>query len=282
MSTIRTMTREELDLAVSWAAGEGWNPGLHDAGAFWAADPQGFVALEEKGEMIGSGSIVSYDGNFGFMGFFIVRAGLRQQGRGAPFWHERVRRLQARLRPGAAIGMDGVFAMQDFYARGGFVFSHRDIRFEGVGRPFPVSERVRPYAAQDLDALSEFDRRHFPCARPAFLQAWVQLPESQTWCCWQDDRLVGYATVRQCVTGYKIGPLFANDESVAQELFLACSNRAQGQPLFLDAPEPHSGAMALAAEHGMREVFGCARMYLGTFPQVHHEGIYGVTSFELG
>lgn len=282
MSTIRTMTRQDLDLAVSWASGEGWNPGLHDADAFWATDPQGFVALEEQGEMIGSGSIVSYDGHFGFMGFFIVRAGLRQQGRGAPFWHERVRRLQARLRAGAAIGMDGVFAMQDFYAKGGFVFSHRDIRFQGQGRGHTVAERVQPYRPQHFAALTEFDRPHFPCPRPAFLQAWVGLPESQTWCCWQQDQLVGYATVRKCVTGYKIGPLFAADDGVAQDLFLACSNLAQGEPLFLDVPEPHAGALALAAEHGMVEVFGCARMYLGPVPQLRHQGIYGVTSFELG
>ena len=39
---IRNLTRSELDMAVQWAADEGWNPGLQDAGAFWAQDPQGF------------------------------------------------------------------------------------------------------------------------------------------------------------------------------------------------------------------------------------------------
>lgn len=39
---IKTMTREELDIAVEWAAREGWNPGVHDADAFYAADPNGF------------------------------------------------------------------------------------------------------------------------------------------------------------------------------------------------------------------------------------------------
>ena len=37
----RQATREELDLAISWAVTEGWNPGLADALAFWAADPSG-------------------------------------------------------------------------------------------------------------------------------------------------------------------------------------------------------------------------------------------------
>jgi len=39
----RTMKRGEVDLAVDWAASEGWNPGLDDAACFHAADPGGFL-----------------------------------------------------------------------------------------------------------------------------------------------------------------------------------------------------------------------------------------------
>lgn len=39
---IKTMIREQLDLAIDWAAAEGWNPGLHDAESFYVADPEGF------------------------------------------------------------------------------------------------------------------------------------------------------------------------------------------------------------------------------------------------
>ena len=42
---LRPMTRAELDLAIEWAAGEGWNPGLADADAFYAADPNGFLMM---------------------------------------------------------------------------------------------------------------------------------------------------------------------------------------------------------------------------------------------
>jgi hypothetical protein len=36
---IRPMTRAELGAGLDWAAGEGWNPGVHDADGFHAADP---------------------------------------------------------------------------------------------------------------------------------------------------------------------------------------------------------------------------------------------------
>ncbi len=43
------MTRSELDYALQWAQREGWNPGLQDAEAFYAADLHGFFVAEEDG-----------------------------------------------------------------------------------------------------------------------------------------------------------------------------------------------------------------------------------------
>jgi len=55
---------------------------------------------------------------YGFMGFFIMRPEYRGHGLGDHLWHERKRRLLARLDADAAIGLDGVFNMQHYYARG--------------------------------------------------------------------------------------------------------------------------------------------------------------------
>lgn len=55
-----------------------------------------------------------------------------------------------------------------------------------------------------------------------------------------------------------------------------------GGPVFLDAPENNPAALELAHRHGMQAVFGCARMYLGRPPQLAHQRIFGVTTFELG
>jgi predicted GNAT family N-acyltransferase len=82
--------------------------------------------------MIGSGSAVSYDGQFGFMGFFIVKPEHRGQGMGGQLWLNMRDTLKERLNPGTAIGIDGVFNMQQTYAKTGFVFSHRTLRMEGV------------------------------------------------------------------------------------------------------------------------------------------------------
>ena len=71
---VRNMTEADLALALEWAAAEGWNPGLHDAQCFYAADPEGFFLGELDGAPIGCVSAVRYGSGFGFLGLYIVKA----------------------------------------------------------------------------------------------------------------------------------------------------------------------------------------------------------------
>ena len=284
---IRNMTRPEVDALVSWAAQEGWNPGLHDADLFWATDPDAFIAADLEDEMIGGGAVTSYQGEFGFMGFFIVRPEFRGRGLGDTVWHARRERLLARLRPGASIGLDGVFAMQDYYAKGGFVFSHRNIRFRAEIPDRPEipgagNEDIVPLAEVHFDQVLDYDRTCFPAPRPTFLTGWISQSDALALACRRDGKLTGYGLVRRCREGCKIGPLFADDAHAAQGLYANLAEFAAGGPLFLDAPENNPAALDLVHQHGMREVFGCARMYLGPPPNLVHHRLFGVTTFELG
>ncbi|WIO74056.1 GNAT family N-acetyltransferase [Porticoccaceae bacterium LTM1] len=284
---IRNMTRPEVDTLVEWAAVEGWNPGMHDADLFWAADPDAFIAAEIDREMIGGGAITSYNGEFGFMGFFIVKPEYRGQGIGNTLWHARLNRLKGRLRPDAAIGMDGVFNMQSYYAKGGFVFSHRNLRFrseipEASKAPQESDPNVVPLASVPFDELLHYDRSCFPAPRSAFLEKWITQDDALALGYVRDGELLGYGVIRRCCEGCKIGPLFADDTAVADALYEQLSAFAAGGPLFLDVPENNPAAMAFVAERKMIEVFGCARMYVGDFPDLKHERIFGVTTFELG
>lgn len=280
--TIRAMTRAELDTLVDWAAAEGWNPGLHDASIFWDTDPDGFIAADFGGELIGGGSIVAYDRRFGFMGFFIVRPDHRHRGLGRQLWYARRDRLIARLRAPAVIGMDGVFAMQAFYARGGFVLSHRDLRFEGVGVSADPDGRLVDLAAVPFDEVARYDAAHFAAPRAGFLAAWIAQPGGRALGVLADGALRGYGVIRPCRRGFKIGPLFAADGEIAEVLFRGLADRAAGEPFFLDVPENNPAALALAERHGLREVFGCARMYYGPPPDLPDGEVFGVTTFELG
>ena len=276
------MTRDELNTLVEWAAREGWNPGLDDAEVFLATDPEGFVAAEIDGELIGGGSIVAYEKKYGFIGLFIMRPEYRGRGLGNQLWHELNRRLLARLDADAAIGLDGVFTMQHYYARGGFRFVCRDLRFKGWGRDLPQPKGIIEAIALPFESIDAYDQRHFPAPRSRFLQAWINRPGGHALAAVDGGEIRGYAVMRPCRTGYKIGPLFAANSVVAESLLVAVASRAPGEAIFLDIPETNRDALELVARYRMSEVFGCARMVVGPIPELPEAEIFGVTTFELG
>lgn len=279
---IRKLTRKELDVAVEWAAIEGWNPGLDDAEVFWDTDPEGFVGVELDGELVASGSIVSYQGQYGFMGFFIVKPELRGNGIGSKLWYHRRDLLKSRLEPGAAIGMDGVFDMQAWYAKGGFQFSHRNLRMKGVARPGKRVEEICLVDDLPLSHLNDYDRERFGYDRENFLRTWLSTPNSTAFAFTTDEYIHGYGLIRRCRDGNKIGPLFADDPVIADALFQALCSEVVGMNVYLDVPENNQAALDLASRHGLTEVFGCARMYYGEPTPMDWSRIFGITTFELG
>ena len=92
----------------------------------------------------------------------------------------------------------------------------------------------------------------------------------------------GYGVLRACLQGFKIGPLFADDEEIAERLFAGLLARAPGAPVFLDTPEANPAAIALAERHNMTPVFETARMYKNGAPRMRLDRWFGVTTFELG
>jgi len=93
---IRGMTRNEVDTAIEWAAAEGWNPGLHDATCFFAADPDGFLAGLLDDELVATISVVKYGTSFGFLGLYIVKPSYRGRGYGLGLWNAGIAHLEQR------------------------------------------------------------------------------------------------------------------------------------------------------------------------------------------
>jgi len=277
--TIRTMRREELDLTIEWAAKEGWNPGLYDADSFYAADLNGFLVGLLNDEPIASISVVKYGDTFSFLGFYIVKPAYRGMGYGIQIWNAGLRYLEGRN-----IGLDGVVDQQENYKKSGFSLAYRNIRYEGRGgNDSPIHPDIIPLSTLPVETVIAYDRLLFPADRTAFVNAWVNQTESHALGIMQDGKLAGYGIIRPCRSGYKIGPLFADNAALAEALFLALKSSIQPSELFyLDTPERNKTAVSLAERHGMTVVFETARMYTKQEPDIPLERIFGVTTFELG
>ena len=273
---IRTMTREDVDFAVRLAAGEGWNPGLSDAGSFHAADPEGFFISELDGKPIGAISAVRYAGGFGFVGLYIMIPEARGKGYGMELWEHALRHLE-----GCTVGLDAVTEQEQTYVKSGFRSFYRSARYQGVGGGVRL-EGLTPLSDMDFARLAAYDRQCFPGGREAFLRAWISAPGITAYGAMDGDRLTGFGVIRPCLEGYKIGPLFADNAVVAETLFQGLTAAVPGEPFFFDVIEPNRAAVALAEKHVLEQVFVTVRMYSGAEPDMDKDKLFGVTSFELG
>lgn len=275
-TSIRALNTAEIQLAVDWAAAEGWNPGLADAACFGAVDPGGFLVAEVDGAPAAVISVVNYDARFAFLGFYIVRPELRGHGIGFALWKAGLAHAGGRT-----VGLDGVLAQQANYAGQGFRLAYRNIRFSGVPAAGEAGQTV-DLASLPFAAVEASDAAVFPAPRTAFLKAWLGAPGHVGKALLRDGALAGWGVVRPARLGWKIGPLVAQDEAGADSLFRALRQAAGGEAVILDVPEPNAAALALARRHGLEPVFETARMYTGPIRPVDLARLYGVTSFELG
>jgi ribosomal protein S18 acetylase RimI-like enzyme len=276
---IRTLGADEVHLAIEWAAAEGWNPGVHDATCFYAADHGGFLLGSLGDEPVATISVVKYGATFGFLGLYIVSNAFRGQGYGMQIWKAGLERLAGRN-----VGLDGVVAQQDNYRKSGFRLAYRNIRYQGTASaPASIDARIVPLSSVPVAETIAYDRAFFPDERAAFLRCWITQPDSTALGILRGRTLAGYGVVRRGRDGYKIGPLFADDAALAEALFGALqAYMPRDAVIYLDVPEANTAAVALAERHGMVVAFETARMYTGDAPQLPLRRLFGVTTFELG
>ena len=280
---IRQASQVEFAVALDWASMEGWNPGLDDLAALYRTDPAGFLMGWKDGAPVSSISVVRYGSTHGFLGFYIVHPDWRGCGVGITTWNAGMLHLKGRI-----TGLDGVVEQQRNYARNGFVFAGRNIRFSGVPVQQEMPEpgiRVRSAVPRDLADILTYQSPFFPADRDDFIARWTvwsTAASRHTKLAFSNGRMIGFGTIRRCRSGCKIGPLFAENKVVASALFTALCKTEREQEISLDVPEGNSAAIEMAENFALAPVFQTARMWRGDLPDTPTGRTFGVATFELG
>ncbi len=277
--TISQSDPEALLFATEWATIEGWNPGLDDAKTMLTADPNGFFLGRLDDQPIACASAVCYDKDFAFFGYYIVLPSYRGQGIGMQVTQKRLDYVGDRC-----VGLDGVVANERIYEKIGFKRDFISHRYEVNNLPHNnhCAELINPYQSHDFNALCSYDRQCFPSEREAFLQAWLNAEHANTFCAIDHGQFQGYVVIRRCQTGYKIGPLFADNCEIASALLSHAMHSVESGPVYIDVPSCNDEAQRLIHDLDAASQFACVRMYRNGLPTIDKSKIYGINSFELG
>ncbi|MFD1342110.1 GNAT family N-acetyltransferase [Litorisediminicola beolgyonensis] len=268
------MEARDLARVLDWAAEEGWNPGHGDAAAFHAADPGGFFLAEEDGAPVAAISVVNHGADFAFLGLYLCRPSHRGLGIGFDLWTHALARAGGRT-----VGLDGVPAQQENYARSGFVLAGGTARSGGQVQG-AVHEAVRSARPAELPAFVAAEGMASGVVKPDYLGRWLRGDDTRVTLVAEAPLGFGFATVRQCREGAKIGPLLAETVETAEALIRHAATLYPG-PVFLDVPERSAPLAELCGRLGLAEGFRTARMYRGR-PVIQTADIFAVTSLELG
>ena len=275
--TVRQMSLAELELIIGWAADEGWNPGLEDASAFYAVDPDGFFLKEVDGQAVAAVSVVNHSDDFAFLGLYLCRPEFRRRGHGLEVWRAGAARAGNRC-----IGLDGVPDQQANYVRSGFSRQGRTIRYPGMVERRPETV-TRPASDRDLNAIYAQDTEANGVCRKAFSAAWFQRTKTrQTLLLGPDSATSAFATYRVCREGVKIGPLHAGASDQANALLASVPEPFGGGPIMIDVPESEVILVQLLEEMGFDSVFETARMYSTSPSCGSYPPYFSIASMELG
>ena len=272
--TLRQMNLSDLKMVLGWAKDEGWNPGLDDAAAFHAADPNGFFLSELNGQPAAAISVVNHDDNHAFLGLYICRPEFRGQGHGLALWHAALAHAGTR-----SVSLDGVPDQQANYAKSGFVATGGTTRYRGFAPATP--DVARPAQPADLPALIAADARSAGHTRSGFTTAWFHNTETRQTVIHRENP-TAFATFRQCGDGLKIGPFNAPDAHTARALLGAAPNRWATGPIYIDVPAQSPRLAALLESLNFAPSFHTARMVKGQPPLAQPPEFYAVATLELG
>ena len=281
--TIQKMTLDDVKILLAWAASEGWNPGLDDAHSFYKADQQGFFVLRQNEVPTAGISVVKHDEKQAFLGLYICRPEFRRSGYGWRLWQHAIQTAGQRT-----IALDGVIEQQENYRKSGFEFAWNNYRYlaEVITAPWRVKHRrltINEVSTKTISDLTELDVQVGGIERREFMTDWLTDSTNRaSLFCESEGRLSGMGTIRKCIEGYKVGPLYADNADIADALLRALCETTGTQNTLIDVPENNEHAMRWIQNFATSPIFATARMYKGKRPRISTNQIYGITTLELG
>ncbi len=198
--------------------------------------------LERDGRLIATSATLPHGGRFGWISMVLVTARHRRLGLASWLLMHSIARLTSQ---GLTPILDATPAGREVYSRLGFedVWSLcRLIGRETTGAEAPALSRdtvLNAIAPEDWDGLVAYDREIFGADRGALLRGLVARLPAAAWIAKRRGRIAGFILGRDGRVMNQLGPLAAEDDTIAQALVWR-ARAAVKPPVAIDVAERHA------------------------------------------
>lgn len=278
---VRDMTDGDIAAGLRLCRLSGWNQLANDWELFLKLSPGGCRVAQKDGKVVGTVATLRYQDRFSWLSMLLVDPAERGAGIGTRLLKEGLRLLENQ----ACVRLDATPLGKPIYERHGFLEENTLSRMTapaGNHNLLPEPERARPMCEKDLPAVLARDLEVFGADRQVLLRRWFELAPECAWVIEGAD-CEGYCFGRPGFKYQQLGPIVANDETIAAELVAACLRRLGNTAVAIDAPVASAAWMERLAALGFKEERPFARMRRGIH-QMPRAGknVFGIAGPEFG
>jgi hypothetical protein len=177
-----------------------------------------------------------------------------------------------------------------FYRYNQFKTQHKNLRWTIKSINMANEPNFEPCLRIDknlINGIIAYDKNIFAAPRESILNDLVNYPNIQGVYSSDGHHINGYGVIRPCINGFRIGPLYADESSIAERLIRSLLIFAQNKSVIIDVPDLNIKSQILLHELGgvRDERYDTIAMVRGELPPHYTDNIdknFGIFSLEIG
>ena len=258
---IRPMQQADIDAGLRLCRLAGWDQVRRDWQRFLDGPDSSAWAAAADDEVIATVATIRYGGRFGWIGMVLVNPAAQGRGVGAAL----LRQAADSLADLPAIRLDATPAGQPLYQKQGFVEECPLTRMESTSVKIDAESRghARDMTRGELSEVIAMDRLAFGASRADLLEWMYDGAPQYAFVAERGGNLSGYLLGRQGHQFDHLGPIVADDRTVAMDLTKACLARHRDQAFVIDAARHDDGWILFLDSIGFHPQRPYVRMYRG-------------------
>ncbi len=288
MLSIRSLTRQDIDVVVMFTEREGWGHMALDISRYLEWDPKGCFVAERNTKIVGHVFSINYE-KTGWIGLLVVHPNHRGQGIGTKLMTIAMNYLKDL--GVETIRLEAVPEAITLYQRLGFKREIDSFRFckelkQKKTQISSLKEKIRLVEKEDLEEIATFDLKYFGANRLKILKCLHEDYPEYCFVSKEKETIMGYVMSRKTSKGYWLGPWICNPKSpnIAKKLALSCMCLFDGDSeLRLGMLAANSIGTQLIRKLGFRLTSKSIRMFWGKYRYPgDFTGVYGIGGPEKG